>query len=278
MIGKSMADGRCRDVGSSLGTMVDIQFHMGLTPWTNRVHGLLRCATEIEGQLVSPMELPIRFCPNNMLVGETDVVRDLVDDVCTPLGSLDRYRDMIVVDTLGNPSFVPESDIVRSLSWNSGDGGRSIRITAAYNKGNSNLNLRDPVWVPLKVVGLSRDLVIFVKPGFLVSIGLGRSPPMTATHVGQLMGIHAKVGRSLTVNDGEITYQVTEIRSVADKMNRVRILRVAGLVDSQECPICLEPDGYMETEVCGHSFHPKCISSWIRSNPSCPVCRSPIVS
>jgi hypothetical protein len=278
MMGKSMADGRCRDVGSSLGTMVDIQFHMGLTPLTNRVHGLVRCATETGKHLGTPIELPIWFCPDNMLVGGSDVVRDLVDDFCAPLGSLGRYGDMILVDTIGNPSFVRESDILNSVSWKSGDGGRSIRITAAYNKGNSNLNLRDPVWVPLKVAGLSRDLVIFVKPGFLVSIGLGRSPPVTATHVGQLMGIHAKVSRSLTVKDGEITYQVTEIRSGVDTMNLVRILRVAEFVDSQVCPICLEPAGNMETEVCGHSFHPKCISSWIRSNPSCPVCRSPIVS
>ncbi len=72
-------------------------------------------------------------------------------------------------------------------------------------------------------------------------------------------------------------------------------------VDEAECPICLDPLGTenvktlnkvaakqkinnVETDiqVCGHSFHKKCIDNWINSTreqtggPRCPVCRTEI--
>jgi hypothetical protein len=72
-------------------------------------------------------------------------------------------------------------------------------------------------------------------------------------------------------------------------------------VDEPECPICLDPLGTENVktlnkvkteqeingvkkgiEVCGHSFHKKCIDNWINSTreqtggPRCPVCRTEI--
>ncbi|KAI3874763.1 hypothetical protein MKW98_019336 [Papaver atlanticum] len=47
-----------------------------------------------------------------------------------------------------------------------------------------------------------------------------------------------------------------------------------------ECAICLST--FEENEVgrllpiCQHSFHVECIDMWLRSNSSCPICRSPV--
>ena len=279
-VGKSIADVRCRDVSSSLGSMVEIQFDMGLTPFTNKVKGIVKCATGTKGYPVDAIDLPIRFCPENMVFPGTDVVRDLVDHLCMPAGSPDRFREMILTDNLGNPAYISESDILKSLSWLVGDSGRDVGISAAYNKGDTNFDLHDPVWIPLKVAGLSRDKVIFVKPGLLVSVGLGSSPAVTPTVVRQLMGERARVSRTLTVSDGEVTYQVSEMRSAVDAKNRIRILSVAAYRDTEGCPICLESVGPLEPEICGHSFHPHCISTWKQksSHASCPVCRSALAS
>lgn len=41
------------------------------------------------------------------------------------------------------------------------------------------------------------------------------------------------------------------------------------------CSICIEHDReYFETLKCGHKFHPKCISAWLKRNNSCPYCRT----
>ncbi|KAL3718108.1 hypothetical protein ACJRO7_003269 [Eucalyptus globulus] len=47
------------------------------------------------------------------------------------------------------------------------------------------------------------------------------------------------------------------------------------------CSICLSE--YKERDVlrllpdCGHYFHSKCIDQWLRTNPSCPNCRTSLV-
>ncbi|KAG8054879.1 hypothetical protein GUJ93_ZPchr0001g30416 [Zizania palustris] len=45
-----------------------------------------------------------------------------------------------------------------------------------------------------------------------------------------------------------------------------------------QCPICLgefeEGDKVKTLPRCGHVFHPECVDAWLRSRPSCPLCRS----
>ncbi|KMZ74857.1 hypothetical protein ZOSMA_121G00310 [Zostera marina] len=45
-----------------------------------------------------------------------------------------------------------------------------------------------------------------------------------------------------------------------------------------ECPVCLEDfeeeDIGRSLPVCEHSFHVKCVDMWLKSNSTCPVCRS----
>lgn len=54
---------------------------------------------------------------------------------------------------------------------------------------------------------------------------------------------------------------------------------VAVVIDNQsECCICLEKnDNPWATSHCAHSFHARCISDWVKRNPSCPICRTTLI-
>jgi Ring finger domain len=46
------------------------------------------------------------------------------------------------------------------------------------------------------------------------------------------------------------------------------------------CTICtdvLDLGDVFNTRSCNHSFHASCIGDWVKENPICPNCRSPIV-
>ena len=44
---------------------------------------------------------------------------------------------------------------------------------------------------------------------------------------------------------------------------------------NEECSICMDTDNNSEWSIlpCGHKFHGQCISQWLRSNQTCPICR-----
>lgn len=44
---------------------------------------------------------------------------------------------------------------------------------------------------------------------------------------------------------------------------------------NEECCICMDIDNNIEWSMlaCDHKFHRKCISQWLRSNQTCPICR-----
>ncbi|KAL5229760.1 hypothetical protein ABZP36_028536 [Zizania latifolia] len=54
----------------------------------------------------------------------------------------------------------------------------------------------------------------------------------------------------------------------------------AGLDDDQaaQCSICISAlvagEKVKALPPCGHCFHPDCVDAWLRSQPSCPLCRS----
>uniref|UniRef100_A0ACD5U2Z8 Uncharacterized protein n=1 Tax=Avena sativa TaxID=4498 RepID=A0ACD5U2Z8_AVESA len=45
-----------------------------------------------------------------------------------------------------------------------------------------------------------------------------------------------------------------------------------------ECSICISAlaagDKVKALPPCGHCFHPDCVDAWLRSHPSCPLCRT----
>ncbi|KAM0934557.1 putative transcription factor C2H2 family [Dioscorea sansibarensis] len=51
---------------------------------------------------------------------------------------------------------------------------------------------------------------------------------------------------------------------------------------SGDCAVCLShlrpQDRLRILPACRHAFHPSCIDAWLRSSPSCPLCRSPITT
>ena len=54
---------------------------------------------------------------------------------------------------------------------------------------------------------------------------------------------------------------------------------VVVVIDKEtECCICLDKnESPWITARCTHSFHAKCVTEWVKHNPSCPVCRSVII-
>jgi hypothetical protein len=54
------------------------------------------------------------------------------------------------------------------------------------------------------------------------------------------------------------------------------------IIDNQneECSICLDKD-YTQTWTilpCAHKFHGSCVSTWLQTNQTCPICRFNIIS
>lgn len=48
---------------------------------------------------------------------------------------------------------------------------------------------------------------------------------------------------------------------------------------TEECCICLDTDNNLAWSIlpCGHKFHWQCVSIWINSNQTCPVCRYRVI-
>lgn len=46
--------------------------------------------------------------------------------------------------------------------------------------------------------------------------------------------------------------------------------------DEVICPICIEPLSDPRALPCAHVFDHACVERWIRSNNSCPICRTPV--
>jgi hypothetical protein len=46
-------------------------------------------------------------------------------------------------------------------------------------------------------------------------------------------------------------------------------------VKNEECIICLDIDNANSWTIlqCSHKFHSQCISIWLRTNQTCPICR-----
>ncbi|XP_077123721.1 uncharacterized protein LOC143781053 [Ranitomeya variabilis] len=53
--------------------------------------------------------------------------------------------------------------------------------------------------------------------------------------------------------------------------------RITSEEEAESCTICIMDYEVGEEVVvlpCNHCYHPSCISTWLRSNPRCPLCRS----
>ncbi|XWS74683.1 hypothetical protein CRYUN_Cryun01aG0019000 [Craigia yunnanensis] len=64
--------------------------------------------------------------------------------------------------------------------------------------------------------------------------------------------------------------------------SQAKLHKVDSLSSPSSCSICLGE--YKDSDMlrllpdCGHIFHLKCVDSWLRLNPTCPICRNSPVS
>jgi len=71
------------------------------------------------------------------------------------------------------------------------------------------------------------------------------------------------------------------LNSAVNQMNATldAVEPIAVVIETEtECCICLDKnDSPWITARCAHSFHAKCITVWMKYNPSCPVCRTVLI-
>jgi hypothetical protein len=68
------------------------------------------------------------------------------------------------------------------------------------------------------------------------------------------------------------------ILNSAVNQTMVQVVPTAVMDAETECCICLDKNEEPWTTArCMHSFHAKCMSEWMKQNPSCPICRSSLV-
>lgn len=58
-------------------------------------------------------------------------------------------------------------------------------------------------------------------------------------------------------------------------MNSFLIPIILNNNQTEECCICLDNDNIYEWSIlpCGHKYHTKCVSEWLNTNQTCPICR-----
>lgn len=68
-------------------------------------------------------------------------------------------------------------------------------------------------------------------------------------------------------------------REQKEEQNDVVSISIEQEVELDECIICKAelPEANKQYLTCMHNFHAACISTWLSRNPTCPICRHPIV-
>ena len=260
----------CKPVKSWLGSMDEIHQKLSPNPFRNSVCGELRCRTGVVG---GPITLPILYCPNNILFPRTTLVQELIDRLCAPVQSLDIVSKAALSDSSGTPAVFHTSNLLHSISLQA----NRIIFNPAYSVGLSELlaSSESPLqlWIPIKVPGLEETIVVFVKPAAIIAWNLNIYHHLTARVI--RAAIQAST-RTSTVNRG--TYFVNEL---VGHPFRLKVIYVAEVVETENCPICLEEgneENPIVSQVCGHGYHATCINQWkgLRTSQGCPQCRFPL--
>lgn len=276
-----MLEQECSSVYSFLGSLNGVTYVLGVLPIWNKVTGSLICKDKNSQPAgLARMVLPMRFCPDNAFFNRVDVAREMIDRLCTPEGSGSVYRASQILDTDSEPAFVSQDMIPLSVHLGQDvDLSKGVTIEANLNRGPNYVTERDynmPVWVPIQIQNIPRGVIVFLKSAVLVAIShLKLNDEFMAAEVWRILMNKRSTRKNRFVGEWHIREVISDDQDIP-----IRILVVSRIQKGEECPICLEAPKDISPiipETCGHSFHERCLQSWIDSTSSnasrCPICR-----
>lgn len=92
----------------------------------------------------------------------------------------------------------------------------------------------------------------------------------------------ARISSNASATNGALVLSEREKLKLIDSLPLIRLAsNMAKLSKSSlDCAVCCEafmPDAELRLlPACRHAFHKSCVDKWLKSNPSCPLCRSSI--
>ncbi|KAJ3689613.1 hypothetical protein LUZ61_018777 [Rhynchospora tenuis] len=96
---------------------------------------------------------------------------------------------------------------------------------------------------------------------------------------------HFSFARTISINAGSANNRALSEHEKAKLIDSLPIFTLASSLaklpkSSLDCAVCYEPfspDAELRLlPACKHAFHKSCVDKWLKSNPSCPLCRSSI--
>eukprot|EP01065_Artemidia_motanka_P027121 TRINITY_DN32354_c0_g1_i1.p1 TRINITY_DN32354_c0_g1~~TRINITY_DN32354_c0_g1_i1.p1 ORF type:complete len:162 (+),score=30.18 TRINITY_DN32354_c0_g1_i1:64-549(+) len=104
---------------------------------------------------------------------------------------------------------------------------------------------------------------------FFMSGGCSRGPSCPYKHLVEEEPPKRRRGEPVTGK------RLKSFHAATRKQRPAALLRAGKLARDQECPICLEflSKGQLcVVKTCSHTFHSKCLRSWVRYGDDCPSC------
>ena len=110
---------------------------------------------------------------------------------------------------------------------------------------------------------------------------------MAMTH--RLVLLLALVTRAATQNATQDAHQGDAASDTAALLairafggNAAHVAMVTWTAGTEPCAVCMSDlsagGDQLKVLPCGHAFKPACINEWLRKQPTCPICRQPVIA
>jgi hypothetical protein len=263
---------KCSSVKSYLGSLEEIKQTISVIPFNNKVTALLSCRVSKTEVRESRVTLPLSYCPNNFMFNRVSAMEEYIDRHCAPPNRAEIVQDRVIRDENSEPILITDANIYNLLS--PGKDGKKFNPT--LNLGlKSWLESRERserYWAALKVEGLNRNLVVFIRPAAIIASAVLDVRPVTADGIKKV-----QLASSDVVSKRFIGYFVSEFIGHGYPF---RVFYITSDTEVDNCSICLEGQDMMSPMIhqpCGHGFHRDCIDRWLlQGSNTCPQCRQQI--